>query len=125
VLAVRQKGRIMRKVPLFILLLAVVLVPSLWALSYYNSVSATDASTTLIFQGQRSGVLLCNSGANPVFFVLFNDIDTQRAATSSDAPIAVGDCVGFSKSQTEPAFYKAASFICGAGLTATVRVYSD
>ena len=93
--------------------------------THFVSILATDVSATTTFPTPRQSVLICNDGASPAFFRLFNEIDTPAAATATSSSIPVGACITFGKPQTSPAYYKWISVICGAGLTATVRVYSE
>jgi len=93
--------------------------------THFVLISATDTSSTTTFSTPRQSVLICNDGANPAFFRLFNEYDTPAAATAASSSIPVGACITFGKPQTSPAYYRWISVICGAGLTATVRVYSE
>lgn len=111
---------------ILVLVLGLALVAGMgWAETKFNSVAVTDVSATVTFTTPRAGVLICNEGANIVYFRLFNENDTSAAATTAYSRIASGACKTFSKAPSEPAYFKAVSLICGAGLTATATIDSE
>jgi hypothetical protein len=91
------------------------------------SISATDASATRVFPKPVNSVLICNWGANEVFFRLFTEVDTTAAATTSSIELVAGTatapiCISYDVTATQPGRFAAISTICNSGETATVTV---
>ena len=96
----------------------------------FQSLSVTATSQTYFLPTPRAGLLLCNVGANEVYYRIFDENDTPAAATASFAVLPAGSaaapiCKSFSRAPTQPAFFKAISVICAAAETATLQVESE
>lgn len=115
------------------LLLALVLVALPAATETgFTAVSATDTSATTTFTTAKTSVLLCNYGADEVYFRLFTAADTAAAATTANAELIAGTatapvCMSFThtpKTQTGLG-WGAVALICDTGETATVHVITE
>lgn len=96
----------------------------------FKSLSVTDASQTYTFTVPAASVLICNYGANISYHRLFTENDTTGASTTSYTPIPAGSatapvCKSYGKTDSQSAYFKALSIICGSGLTATVTLEMD
>jgi hypothetical protein len=115
----------------YILALAVLLLAgAVNAELSFKALSATATSQTYTFPSPRASVMICNLGADAIFFRLFNENDTAAAATTSYGTIAAGSatapvCMSFAKAPTEAANWKWLSVVCDTAKTATVHVYSE
>lgn len=113
-----------------VLLALVLCAGAVYAEVGFKALSATATSQTFTFPTPRASVMICNLGANEIFFRLFNEYDTPAAATTAYGTIAAGSatapvCMSFTKAPSEPAYFKALSVVCDTGETATVHVYLD
>jgi len=96
----------------------------------YQAVSATSTSQTRYFPAPVSSFLLCNYGANEIYYRIFDENDTPAAATTSYATLVAGTatapiCKSFTRTATMPAYYKAIAIICDTAETATVQIESQ
>lgn len=113
----------------FLVVLALVLavaIPSQGEVKF-KALSVTATSQTFLFSSSSS-VMLCNLGANEVYFRLFFENDIPAAATTSYGTIAAGAatgpvCMSFNKSVSTPANYNAISIVCDTAETATAHFY--
>lgn len=99
----------------------------LYAETAFNSASVTATSQYVRFPSPRAAVTICNASAsaNTLYFRLFNESDTLGAATTSNAPLAVGACLSFSKAPTQADYFTALALVCDTAQTATAYVYSE
>jgi hypothetical protein len=112
--------------PLLILAACVLAAGLVSAELDYDSVSATDTSTTVTFPTFRTSVNLYNQGADEVYFRLFTTEDTAAAATTSYRSLPAGASITFSHNATSEGGlgYLAVAIVCDTGETATVEVSS-
>lgn len=93
----------------------------------FKALSATSTSQTFLFARQANSVMICNLGANEVYYRLFDSNDTPAAATTSYPMIPAGSttapvCVSVDKSQSNPGLWAAIAVKCDTAETATVHV---
>lgn len=114
----------MRKyLAVFLLLVAAVASAEL----QFKALSATATSQTFLFARPSSSVMLCNLGANEVYYRLFDQFDEPAAATTSYAMIPAGSttapvCVSVDKSVSNPGLWNAVSVKCDTAETATIHL---
>ena len=91
------------------------------------SISATATSATRVFPKPVRSVLICNWGANEVYYRLFNVTDTTAAATTADIQLVAGTatapiCISYDQTDTQAGRWAAISTKCDTAETATVTV---
>jgi hypothetical protein len=92
----------------------------------FKALSVTDTNQYWTLSKASASVMLCNTGANPAYYRLFDESDTPAAATTSYSLLpAGGPCISYGKGATAPFYYSTVSIIAGSGLTTTVNVYHD
>ena len=89
--------------------------------------SVTDTSQTFYLSVGSDAVGLCNVGANEAYFRAFWEGETPAVATTSYNVLPAGTaaapyCISLAKAPTQPAPWRAVSFICAGAETATVHV---
>jgi hypothetical protein len=91
----------------------------------FKALSVTDANQYWTLSKVSASVMLCNTGTNPAYYRLFDELDTPAAATTSYLLLSAGQCISHVKGATGPFHYSTVSIIAGSGLTTTVNVYHD
>ena len=109
---------------------------NLWGEPKMRKLAVTETSDTWSLPANtRSVAIVSNSGSDTCRFRLFTNRDTPAAATMVDPSVEIlaGEYLGFSikrsttqvggDTEGDASFYRAISAVCGAGDTATLRVF--